>query len=70
MTRLADVEPGDKSTVEVYHYKGKNDVVLYKIINGMHQYPTLRENDKPLVNGKNMDYNSFETVWDFMLSYK
>lgn len=70
MTRLADVEPGDKSTVEVYHYKGKNDVILYKIINGMHQHPTLRENGKPLVNGKNMDYNSFETVWDFMLSYK
>lgn len=67
---LPDVEPGDKSTVEVHHYKGKNDVVLYKIINGGHTHPTLRESGKPLVAGKNMDYNSFETVWDFLLSYK
>ncbi len=67
---LPDLEPGDNSTVEVQKYKGKYDVVLYKIINGYHQHPTLRESGKPLVSGKNMDYNSFETVWDFMLSYK
>lgn len=70
LSRLPDIEPGDKSTVEIYHYKGRNDVVLYKIINGGHQHPTLREKGKPLVPGKNMDYNSFETVWDFLLSYK
>ncbi len=67
---LPDVEPGDKSTVEVQQYNGKYDVVLYKIINGYHQHPTIREPGKPLVSGKNMDYNSFERVWDFMLSYK
>ena len=67
---LPDVEPGDNSRVEVHHYKGRNDVVLYKIINGGHTHPTLRESGKPLVPGKNMDYNSFETVWDFLLSYK
>lgn len=67
---LPDIEPGDQSTVEVHYYKGKNDVVLYKIINGGHTHPTLRESGKPLVPGKNMDYNSFETVWDFLLSYK
>lgn len=67
---LPDIEPGDNSTVEVQEYKGKNDVVLYKIINGFHQHPTLREPGKPLVSGKNMDYNSFERAWDFMLSYK
>ena len=70
ITILPDIEPGDKSTVEVHHYKGKNDVILYKIINGGHTHPTLRENGKPLVSGKNMDYNSFETVWDFLLSYR
>ncbi len=70
ITTVPDVEPGDKSTVEVHEYKGKYDVILYKIINGYHQHPTLREPGKPLVSGKNMDYNSFERVWDFMLSYK
>ncbi|HEY1009663.1 MAG TPA: PHB depolymerase family esterase [Daejeonella sp.] len=70
ITTLPDIEPGDKSTVEVQEYKGKYDVVLYKIVNGHHQHPTLREAGKPLVPGKNMDYNSFERVWDFMLSYK
>lgn len=70
VTTLPDVEPGDHSTVEVQEYKGKYDVILYKIINGAHQHPTLREAGKPLVPGKNMDYNSFERVWDFLLSYK
>ncbi|SKB31649.1 alpha/beta hydrolase family esterase [Daejeonella lutea] len=70
ITTLPDVEPGDKSTVEVQEYKGKYDVILYKIINGYHQHPTLREPGKPLSSGKNMDYNSFERVWDFMLAYK
>lgn len=70
ITTLPDVETGDKSTVEVQKYKGKYEVVLYKIINGYHQHPTLREPGKPLVSGKNMDYNSFERVWDFMLSHK
>jgi polyhydroxybutyrate depolymerase len=70
ITTLPDIEPGDKSTVEVQDYKGKHHVVLYKIINGYHQHPTLREPGKPLVSGKNMDYDSFERVWDFMLSYK
>lgn len=67
---LPDIEPDDQSTVEIQHYKGKHDVVLYKIIGGAHQHPTLREPDKPVVPGKNMDYNSFETVWDFMMRYK
>ncbi|MES3017742.1 MAG: PHB depolymerase family esterase [Bacteroidota bacterium] len=67
---LPDIEPDDKSTVEVQEYKGKFDVVLYKIVNGYHQHPTLRGTGQPLVSGKNMDYNSFERVWDFMLSYK
>lgn len=67
---LPDLEPEDKSTVEVQTYSGKYDVVLYKIVNGYHQHPTRRELGKPLVSGKNMDYNSFETVWDFLLSYK
>ncbi len=70
ISTLPDIEPGDKSTVEVQEYTGKYDVVLYKIVNGYHQHPTLREAGKPLVSGKNMDYNSFERVWDFMLSYK
>lgn len=70
ITHLKDIEPGDNSTVEIQHYKGKNDVILYKIIGGAHTHPTLREPGKPLVAGKNMDYNSFETVWDFMMSYK
>lgn len=70
ITHLKDIEPGDNSTVEIQHYKGKNDVVLYKIIGGAHAHPTLREVGKPLVPGQNMDYNSFETVWDFMMSYK
>jgi polyhydroxybutyrate depolymerase len=70
ITRLPDLEPDDKSTVEIQEYKGKYDVVLYKIINGYHQHPTVREYGKPLVSGKNMDYNSFETVWDFMMNYK
>ena len=70
ISTLPDLEPGDKSTVEIHEYKGKNDVILYKIINGYHQHPTLREPGKPLVSGKNMDYNSFERVWDFMLSYR
>lgn len=70
ITNLPDVEPGDNSTVEVQEYKGKYDVILYKIVNGYHQHPALREPGKPLVSGKNMDYNSFEIVWDFMLAYK
>lgn len=70
ISTLPDVEPGDNSTVEIQRYKGKYDVVLYKIIGGAHQHPTLREAGKPLVAGKNMDYNSFETVWDFMMKYK
>lgn len=70
ITHLPDIEPGDNSTVEIQHYKGKNDVILYKIIGGAHTHPTLREPGKPLVPGMNMDYNSFETVWDFMMSYK
>jgi polyhydroxybutyrate depolymerase len=70
ISTLPDVEPGDKSTVEIQHYNGKYDVVLYKIIGGAHQHPTLRDPGKPLVPGKNMDYNSFETVWDFMMKYK
>lgn len=70
ITNLPDVEPGDNSTVEVQEYKGKYDVILYKIVNGYHQHPDLREPGKPLVSGKNMDYNSFEIVWDFMLAYK
>lgn len=70
ISTLPDVEPGDQSTVEIQRYNGKYDVVLYKIIGGAHQHPTLREPDKPLVPGKNMDYNSFETVWDFMMKYK
>lgn len=67
---LPDVEPGDQSTVEIQEYGGKYPVVLYKIVNGYHQHPTLRESGKPLVSGKNMDYNSFETVWDFMLAHR
>ncbi len=67
---LPDIEPGDHSTVEVQTYEGKHEVVLYKIINGAHQHPTLREVGKPLVPGKNMDYNSFETVWDFMMRFR
>lgn len=70
ITHLPDVEPGDNSTVEIQHYKGKNDVILYKIIGGAHTHPTLRAPGKPLVKGLNMDYNSFERVWDFMMSYK
>ena len=70
ITHLKDIEPGDNSTVEIQHYKGKNDVILYKIIGGAHTHPTLREAGKPLEKGKNMDYNAFETVWDFMMSYK
>lgn len=70
ISHLPDVEPGDNSTVEIQHYKGKNDVILYKIIGGAHTHPTLRAAGKPLVKGLNMDYNSFETVWDFMMSYK
>lgn len=70
ITHLLDVEPGDHSTVEIQHFKGKNDVILYKIIGGAHTHPTLRTPGKPLVKGLNMDYNSFERVWDFMMSYK
>lgn len=70
VSTLPDIEPGDQSTVEIQHYKGKYDVVLYKIIGGAHRHPTLREPGKPLIPGQNMDYNSFETVWDFMMSYK
>lgn len=70
ISHLPDVEPGDNSSVEIWHYKGKNDVILYKIIGGAHTHPTLRAPGKPLVKGLNMDYNSFETVWDFMMSYK
>ncbi|MDP3469392.1 MAG: PHB depolymerase family esterase [Daejeonella sp.] len=70
ITYLPDVEPGDNSTVEIQHYKGKNDVILYKIIGGAHTHPTLRAPGKALVKGLNMDYNSFERVWDFMMSYK
>jgi polyhydroxybutyrate depolymerase len=70
VTKLPDIASDDNSTVERYQYKGKYDVVLYKIINGAHQHPMLREANKPLVKGQNNDYNSFETVWDFMLSYK
>jgi polyhydroxybutyrate depolymerase len=70
ITNLPDIAPEDNSTVEKYHYNGKYDVVLYKIINGAHQHPTLRQGNKALVKGQNNDYNSFETVWDFMLSYK
>lgn len=67
---LADIEPEDNSTVEIQHYTGKNDVILYKIIGGAHTHPRLRAQGKELVKGLNMDYNSFERVWDFMLSYK
>jgi len=70
ITRLPNVEPADNSTVEIQHYKGKNDVILYKIIGGAHTHPTLRSTGKPLVKGLNMDYNSFERVWDFMMSYR
>jgi len=70
ITKLPDLEPGDHSTVEIQHYKGKNDVILYKIIGGAHTHPTLRILGKPLVKGLNMDYNSFERVWDFMMSYR
>jgi polyhydroxybutyrate depolymerase len=70
VSRLPDIEPGDNSTVEIQHYKGKNDVILYKIIGGAHTHPTLRAPGKALVKGLNMDYNSFERVWDFMMSYK
>lgn len=67
---LPDIEPDDKSTVEIQHYKGRYDVMLFKIIGGAHRHPTLREPGKPLIPGQNMDYNSFETVWDFMMNYK
>jgi len=70
ITNLPDVESGDNSTVEIQHYKGKNDVILYKIIGGAHTHPTLRAPGKALVKGLNMDYNSFERVWDFMMSYR
>lgn len=70
ITLLPNIEPEDNSTVEIQHYKGKNDVVLYKIIGGAHTHPTKRATGKPIVKGLNMDYNSFETVWDFMMSYK
>ena len=70
VSKLPDIEPGDNSTVEIQHYKGKNDVILYKIIGGAHTHPTLRAPGKALVKGLNMDYNSFERVWDFMMSYK
>jgi polyhydroxybutyrate depolymerase len=70
ITNLPDIETGDNSTVEVQHYKGKNDVVLYKIIGGAHTHPKLRAPGKALVKGLNMDYNSFERVWDFMMSYR
>jgi len=70
VSKLPDIEPGDNSTVEIQHYKGKNDVILYKIIGGAHTHPTLRAPVKALVKGLNMDYNSFERVWDFMMSYK
>jgi polyhydroxybutyrate depolymerase len=70
ITNLPDIETGDNSTVEVQHYKGKNDVVLYKIIGGAHTHPTLHAPGKALVKGLNMDYNSFEMVWDFMMSYR
>lgn len=67
---LPDIEPDDKSTVEIQHYKGRYDVMLFKIIGGAHRHPTLREPGNPLIPGQNMDYNSFETVWDFMMNYK
>ncbi len=67
---LPDIAPDDQSTVEIQHYPGKYDVVLYKIIGGAHRHPTLREPGKPIVAGQNMDYNSFEMVWDFMMRYK
>jgi polyhydroxybutyrate depolymerase len=70
ITNLPDVETGDNSTVEIQHYKGKNDAILYKIIGGAHTHPILRAPGKALVKGLNMDYNSFERVWDFMMSYK
>ena len=70
ITYLPDLETGDNSTVEIQHYKGKNDVILYKIIGGAHTHPTLRAPGKAFVKGLNMDYNSFERVWDFMMSYK
>ncbi|HXI00408.1 MAG TPA: PHB depolymerase family esterase [Sphingobacteriaceae bacterium] len=70
VTILPDICTEDKSTVEKHHFKGKYDVILYKIINGGHQHPTLPTGNAPATPGKNCDYNSFETVWDFMLSYK
>lgn len=70
VTVLPDIEPDDLSTVERQHYKGKYDVVLYKVIGGAHKHPTRREPGEALIPGQNMDYNSFETVWDFMMRYK
>lgn len=70
VTTLPDISTDDNSTVERSYYKGKYDVVLYKVINGAHQHPTVREAGKPPVKGQNNDYNSFETVWDFMVGYR
>jgi polyhydroxybutyrate depolymerase len=69
VTNLPDLDPNDKSTVIKYRYPGKYDVVLYKVVGGMHQHPTIRVGTKSLATGQNGDYNSFETVWDFMTAY-
>jgi polyhydroxybutyrate depolymerase len=70
ITELPDVSKDDNSTAVKLHYKGKHDVILYKIIGGAHQHPSLRASGERLVAGQNNDYNSFETVWDFMVKYR
>ncbi len=70
VTELADLDPNDKSTAVKYVYQGKYPVVLYKIVGGTHQHPSIKQGAKALANGQNGDYNSFETVWDFMTAYK
>jgi polyhydroxybutyrate depolymerase len=68
VTNLPDINTDDKSTAIKYVYAGKYPVVYYKIVGGMHQHPSIKTT-KPLALGQNGDYNSFETVWDFMLSF-
>jgi polyhydroxybutyrate depolymerase len=70
ITNIPDLDPNDKSTAIKYVYPGKNPVVFYKVVGGMHQHPSIKVGTKALAVGQNGDYNSFETVWDFMTAFK
>jgi len=66
-TLLPDACPEDSSTVIKYTYKGNEDVVVYKVINGVHAIPI--KNKAPKQRGENCDYDAIGEAWNFFIEH-